>query len=124
MVVVFEGGKGSLLVTELVENINFNDSCVNKIEFFYKIVVMNIDLCMWKQKGYQEGDSELREVDIIFSDVTNYNWISDKNEENVDYDEIIEIKVKNNDIEIILKDEEVSVLSFRCGEVQLNYVTT
>lgn len=118
-----------MLVTELLNKINFNDSCVNKIVFSNRTVIINIDLCMWKQKGYKEGDSELKEVDIIFFDVTNYNWDSDKSEEEIDDDTIIEIKVKDNKIEIILEDEEVSkvskvsVLSFKCIKAQLNYVT-
>ena len=120
--------KIKMLVTELVNNINFNDSCVNKIVFSNRKVTMNIDLCMWKQKGYKEGDTELKEVDITFFDVTNYNWVSDKSEEEIDYDTIIEIKVKDNKIEIILVDEEVevskvSVLSFECIQTRLNYVT-
>ena len=118
-----------MLVTELVKNLNFNDSCVNKIEFSDGIVVMNIDLCMWKQKGYKEGNPELEEVEVIFFDVTNYNWDSDKSEEEIDYDTIIEIKVEDNKIEVILEDEEVlemsrvSIVSFECIEAQLNYVT-
>lgn len=119
-----------MLVTELVKSINFNDSCVNEIVFSNEVVVMNIDLCMWKQKGYKEGDPELEETEVIFFDVTNYNWDSDKSEEEIDYDTIIEIKVEDNKIEVILEDEEVSevskvsVLSFECIEAQLNYVTT
>lgn len=119
-----------MLVTELVNSINFNDSCVNKIVFSNKVVIMNIDLCMWKQKGYKEGDPELKEVDVVFFDVTNYKWDSDKSEDEIDYDTIIEIKVKDNKIEVILEDEEVlevskvSVLSFECIKAQLNYVTS
>ena len=117
-----------MLVTELVNSINFNDSCVNKIVFLNEAVIMNIDLCMWKQKGYKEGDPELEEVDVVFFDVSNYNWNSDKSEEEIDYDTIIEIKVEGDKIEVILENEEVletsevSVLSFECIEVQLNYV--
>lgn len=119
-----------MLVTELVKSINFHDSCVNKILFSNEVVVMNIDLCMWKQKGYKKGDPELKEVEVIFFDVTNYYWDSDKNEEEIDYDTIIEIKVEDNKIEVILENEEVSemsevsILSFECIQSQLNYVTT
>ena len=115
-----------MLVTELIKSINFNDSCVNKIVCLNDMVVMNIDLCMWKQKGYKENDPELKEVDVIFCGVTNYNWDSDKSEKAIDYDTIIQIKVEDNKIEIVLEDEEVSkeskvsVLSFECNEVQLN----
>lgn len=118
-----------MLAAELVRNLNFNDSFVNKIVFSDGMVVMNIDLCMWKQKGYKEGNPELEEVDVIFRGVTNYKWSSNKSEGEIDYDTIIEIKVEDNKIEVILEDEEVlemsrvSIVSFECIEVQLNYVT-
>lgn len=117
-----------MIATELVKKINFHDSFVNKIIFSNGIVVMNITLCMWKQEGYKEGDPELKEVDITFFDVKNYKWSSNKREEEIDYDTIIEIKVEDNKVEIILEDEEVlgmsevSIVSFECIEVQLSYV--
>jgi hypothetical protein len=45
------------------------------------------------------------------------------------YDTIIEIKAEDNKITVILEDEEllkvseVTVLSFECTEIQLNYIT-
>ncbi len=119
----------SVLPTELVNNINFNDSYVNNIIFLNGTIIININLCMWKQKGYKENDPELKEVNIIFSDVTNYNWNSNKRKEDIFYDTIIEIKAEDNKITVILEDEEllkvseVTVLSFECTEIQLNYIT-
>jgi hypothetical protein len=40
----------SVLPTELVNNINFNDSYVNNIIFLNETIIININLCMWKQK--------------------------------------------------------------------------
>lgn len=118
-----------MLVKELVKNINFNDSYVNKIEFSNEAVIINIDLCMWKQRGYKEGNPELEKVDVVFFDIINYHWHSNKSEEEIDCDTIIEIKAEDDKIEIILEDEEVrgvsevSILSFKCKEAQLNYIT-
>lgn len=118
-----------MLPTELVNNINFNDSYVNNIIFLNGTIIININLCMWKQKGYKENDPELKEVNIIFSNVINYNWNSNKRKEDILYDTIIEIKAEDNKITVILEDEEllkvseVTVLSFECTEIQLNYIT-
>ena len=119
-----------MLITELVNSINFHDSCVNKITFSNKTIIMNIDLCMWQQKGYKEGSPELKETDIIFFNVTNYNWDSDKSEDETDYDTILQVKADDNKIEIILEYEEVvnvskiSILSFECTGAQLNYLNS
>ena len=51
-----------MLVTELIKKINFNDSCVNELVYANGTVILNIDLCMWKQNEYQDGDPELKEV--------------------------------------------------------------
>ncbi len=80
-------------------------------------------------KRIQKNDLELKEVNIIFSNVTNYNWNSNKRKEDIFYDTIIEIKTEDNKITVILEDEEllkvseVTVLSFECTEIQLNYIT-
>ena len=47
-----------MLVTELIKKINFNDSCVNELVYTNGTVILNIDLCMWKQNEYQDGDPE------------------------------------------------------------------
>ena len=116
-----------MLVTELVGRVNFHDSCLSKITLLDQVVALNIDLCMWKQNDYQEGDIELKEVNVVFKGIKNYSWDSEKSEEEVDYDTIINFNLEGNKIEVILLDEEVigrsyvSVMSFECMEVQLYY---
>ena len=38
-----------MLVTELIKKVNLNDSCVNELVYANGTVILNIDLCMWKQ---------------------------------------------------------------------------
>lgn len=109
-----------MLVTELVEKINFNDSCVNELVYVNRTVIMNIDLCMWKQKEYQDGEPELKEVTLKFLNSTNYNWDSEKREEDIDYDSIIDIACDESTVKIVLEDEDVSILTFECREVQMD----
>lgn len=62
----------------IIKKINFNDSCVNWLHHEIDTVILNVDLCMWKQKGYQEGEPELKQKFLKFLDVKNYNWDSEK----------------------------------------------
>ena len=109
-----------MLETELVKKIDFNDSCVNKLVYANGTVILSIDLCMWKQREYQDGASELKEVTLRFLNSANYNWDSEKREEDIDYDTIIDITCKEGTVKIVLEDEDVSVLTFECNEVQVD----
>lgn len=106
-----------MLVTELVKNINFNDSCVNELVYKNGTVLLNIDLCMWKQKQYQDGETELKGIVLKFLNTTNYNWVSEKRESDIDYDSIIAITCEEDIVKVVLEDEEVSILTFKCREV-------
>lgn len=110
-----------MLVTELVRKINFHDSCINKLIYTEKTVVLNIDLCMWMQKEYQDGEPELKEVTLKFLNVAKYNWDSEKNEEDIDYDSIIDFTYEKSIVKIVLYDDKnVSILTFECSEVQMD----
>ncbi len=109
-----------MLVTELIKKINFNDSCVNELVYINGAVILNIDLCMWKQKEYQDGAPELKKVIFKFLNVTNYNWDSEKKEEDIDYDSIIDITCEESIVKIVLEDEDISILTFKCSEVQID----
>ena len=109
-----------MLEIELLKNINFNDSCVNWLHHEIDTVILNIDLCMWKQKGYQEEEPELKQKFLKFLNVKNYNWDSKKKEDEIDYDSIIEFTCIGNAIKIVLEDDDVSVLTFECTEVQMD----
>lgn len=109
-----------MLVTELVKKINFHDSCVNELVYANGIVILNIDLCMWKQKEYQDGKPELKKVTMKFLNSINYNWDSEKREKDIDYDSIINITCEENTVKIVLSDEDVSMLTFECREVEID----
>ena len=106
-----------MLVTELLKKINFNDSCVNELVFANGTVILNIDLCMWKQSNYQDGSPELMKVVLKFLNSKKYKWDSEKREDEIDYDSIIDITCRENIVKIVLEDECVSILTFECSEV-------
>lgn len=104
-------------VTELLNKINFHDSCVNTLIYKNGIIILNIDLCMWQQTGYKAGEPELKEIILKFFNVTNYKWDSVKNETDIDYDTILDIMYKDNIVKIVMQDQEISILEFKCNSV-------
>lgn len=106
-----------MLVTELVKKINFNDSCVNELVYLNGTVILNIDLCMWKQTEFQDGEPELKKIVLKFMNSTNYYWDSEKGEEDIGYDSIISITCDRNTVKIVLEDEDISILTFNCSDV-------
>ncbi len=108
-------------VSEIVASVNFHDSSVIEVFQQNDIVKLRIDLCMWKQDGYREGDDELKEVVLEFTNVTDYMWDSEKSEADVDYDTILEVSYSDGLLKIILHDDEISILSFKCNTVMFEY---
>ena len=106
-------------IEEMVREIDFHDSSV--IELFHENnrVQLKIDLCMWRQKGYKEGDEEIKEIILVFDAVTDYIWDSEKAENQIDYDTILKISYSKGILEIILLDNVVSVISFRSSTVKV-----
>ena len=81
-------------IEDIIQKYNFHDS--NVIELFHdnNTIKLKIDLCMWKQEGYKEGDDEIKEVLLVFDSVADYIWDSDKTEIEIAYYTIIEILYK------------------------------
>lgn len=106
-------------VSDFFENINFHDS--NVLEVFHQndVVKLKVDLCMWKQKEYKEGDDELKEILLEFTNVSDYMWDSEKKEDDVDYDTILEMSYYDGIVKIILQDDGISILTFNCNTVIL-----
>lgn len=108
-------------ITKLLKKINFHDSCVNTLTYKNRTVILNIDLCMWKQMEYKTGEAELKEIILKFFNVTNYKWDSLKKETDIDYDTIINITYKDNIVKIVMEDQEISILEFKCSSAQVYY---
>ena len=106
-------------IEDIIKKINFHDS--NVIELFHENnrVRLKIDLCMWKQEGYKEGDDELKEIFLEFDSVVDYIWDSDKAETDIDYDTILEISYNDGTLKIVLVDDGVSIITFKCSTVEI-----
>lgn len=92
--------------------INFHDSNLIRMEVQTSRIVLIIDLCNWKQTWYNDGDSEMVELKIIFYKVSNYIWDSDKLPQEVDYDTILDLEINKNKIKLVLTDSVTSVCEF------------
>lgn len=105
-------------IKDIIQKYNFHDS--NVIELFHEnnSVKLKIDLCMWKQEGYKEGDDELKEVLLEFNSIEDYIWDSDKTEADIDYDTILEILYSKKTLKIVLVDGGTSIITFKCNVVE------
>ena len=77
---------------------------------------------MWQQKYYKEGDSEQKEILLVFNTVEDYIWDSLKTEKDIDYDTIVDMSYNDGIVKMILLDSEVSIITFKCNEVKI-YLT-
>lgn len=110
-----------MLLDEFVKSIDLHDS--NLIELYHEKndLIMRIDLCMWRQVQYVEGEEEMKEVLLKFYNIKQYLWDSAKKESDIDYETILEISCDGNLLKMVLLDESVSILTFECACVDVIY---
>ena len=109
-------------INDLINKYYFHDSLVTNISPSNNEVRINIELCNWKQKGYLKNEPEMREVELIFKDVSCYKF--DSIEGNIDYDTILEVSYSgenNEKIKFVLEDEHnIKILEFYSKNVDIN----
>lgn len=106
-------------IDELIKEIDFHDSSIIGLLHKNNIVQLKIDLCMWRQKGYKEYDKEIKEILLVFDSVTDYIWDSYKTEAQIEYDTILEITYNKGIFKMVLLDDIISVISFKCKTVRI-----
>lgn len=107
-----------MLVNELISKFDFHDSNVIALHHKENNLVIKLDLCMWKQKNYNEGDDELKEVFIEFTNVEKYVWDSEKAEEDIDYETILDFSYDGKSVKIVFGDEDICIMDFECSWVE------
>ncbi|CDM70011.1 hypothetical protein CM240_2894 [Clostridium bornimense] len=109
-------------INELINKYYFHDSLVTNISSGNNEVKINIELCNWKQKGYLKNEPEMKEIEVIFKDVSccKFDFI----EGNIDYDTILEVSYSgenNEKIKFVLEDEHnIKILEFYSKNVDIN----
>ena len=111
-----------LKISELLNSYNFHDSLVDDIQFKDNKVVLKIDLCNWKQKNYKSSEAEMKNIELIFSNIEDYEL--DARIDTVDSDTILEFKYDGNSksVKLVLEDEDdIKILKFKGENVDIFY---
>jgi len=115
-----------LKLSELIDRYNLHDSLVENIKYLQekRQVVLEIELCNWKQDSYRDSDPEMTLMSLLFHDVDKCEISPDSG--TYDSDEILEIEVvqgsNNTDseaIKIILRgNDDVKILQIQANDVE------
>ena len=109
-----------LKISELLNSYNFHDSLVDDIQCKGNEVVLKIDLCNWKQKNYKSNEAEMKNIELIFSNIEDYEL--DATIDTVDSDTILEFgyDVNSNSVKLVLEDEDnIKILKFKGENVDI-----
>lgn len=104
-------------IDKFIREVNFHDSNIIELLREDDKVRFKIDLCMWMQEEYREGENEIKETILEFDKVTDYVWDSNKKESDIDYDTILEFSYNEGIIKVVLYDEDISIVTFKSKDV-------
>ena len=102
-----------------LNELNLHDSNIIKINRTENKIEFLVDLCNWKQTWYQEGEDELREINISFQDIADFIWDADISIEEVDYYTIIDFSISDNSVKIVASDDTVVVCEFNYSKYEV-----
>ena len=108
-----------MTVLELVEKYDFHDSNISMIKLENTELTILADVCMWKQKDYQDDEDEICSKTLKFYKVCQFEWESDKEIIDIEYETIIKFEVNNEHVKIVMDDEGVSILDFSSQSVEI-----
>lgn len=106
---------------EMVMRFDFHDSNVIKISHSDNRVEMIIDLCAWRQKWMQDSSAEIEQIKLVFDLIDRFCWASDKDISAIDYDTILDVDYNDGELKMVLFDEDVSIISFKCDDVTIEF---
>lgn len=110
-----------LKISELLKNYNFHDSLVDDIQFRGNEIVLKIDLCNWKQKDFKSNEAEMKNIELIFSNIEDYEL--DATIDIVDSDSILEFGYDENSkiVKLVLEDyDNIKILKFKGENVDIH----
>lgn len=99
---------------ELINRFYFHDSTIIDMKHRGNALILTIDLCMYMQRNYRDGDPELKRITAEFIGVSDFKTDTRIAAEN---SEILEFSFKHNTVKLVLLNDEVSVVEFGCSEV-------
>ncbi|CAH2213574.1 hypothetical protein [Tepidibacter aestuarii] len=112
-------------INDFFKKYYFHDSLVKNILYDGSKLVIDIELCYWKQSEYNAYDEEIRDIKLIFENVLNFNFESENNK--IDNDIILKFSIVENEknngislIEAVLEGgKDIKIIKFRTDSVTL-----
>jgi hypothetical protein len=113
-------------IFEFKEQYDLHDSLVEKIYNSNGKLILDIDLCNWRQKDYKETEDEMKMIRLCFQNVKDYSF--DGSSEEVDSDTILKFdsmpnQVYSNNMEsvkfVLEGEDSIKIIQFVSGEVDI-----
>ena len=107
-------------IKSLLEKYSFHDSTIEKINYnsIENVLTITIDFCYWMQNDFVDGNKENGLVDLVFSDVYEYdNLLGD-----IDSFTILDILETSKGIKFNIIDaynQKYYSISIECSNVEL-----
>ncbi len=76
-------------IDTFIQEYDLHDSLIENIQINDDQLVLDIDLCNWRQKRYIPEESEMRNIKVVFDNVQNYQF--EGAEHQLDSDSILHI---------------------------------
>lgn len=111
-----------MTLRELECNIDFHDSILEKIYNEGTKIILEIDLCNWRQKNYRENEDETKLIKLILSN-PNIKIGGYKEVQIIDKSIlIVKYKKSYSELEFILHNDErgsISIMEFAAENVEV-----
>jgi hypothetical protein len=111
---------------DLIKNYDFHDSSVDDLQYdkINKKLVINIELCNWRQKGYKKDEPEIVLCKLVFSEVKKYT-IKPECEKFGD-DEILNVVVRPVEdilhMVLLTSKQEVKNIEILANDVEIKFM--
>lgn len=110
-------------IATFIEEYDLHDSLLENISIKGEKLVLDIDLCNWRQKNYSPEEDEMKVIKVTFENVHSYHL--DATNDTVDSDSILEIRCTDVDISTTSKDMkivfegegDIKIMTFRSDSV-------
>lgn len=111
-------------IDTFIQEYDLHDSLIENIQINGDQLVLDIDLCNWRQKRYIPEESEMRNIKVVFDNVQNYQF--EGAEYQLDSDSILHISCSGapsaawKKIKLVFENNEiVKIMTFESERVMV-----
>lgn len=111
---------------DLIKNYDFHDSSVEDLQYdkIKKKLVIDIELCNWRQKGYRKDEPEIVLCKLVFSGVKKYTIKPDCKK--FGDDEILNVVVNSDEdilhMVLLTSKQEVKNIEILADDVEIKFM--